>query len=60
MSVPVLELIFLVSVPVLGDGSSDNEVDDVCVPGGVTQDGEEMLVWKRISDVLPSRDVETL
>ena len=29
------ELIFLMSVPVLGDRSSDDEVDDVRVPGGV-------------------------
>ena len=38
------ELIFLMPVPVLRDRSSDDEVDDVHVPGGVTQDGEEMLV----------------
>ena len=55
----VEELIFLVSVPVLRDRSSDDEVDDVCVLGDVTRDGEEMLVWKCLSDVLSSRDVET-
>ena len=54
------ELIFLVPVPMLWDQSSDDEVDDVRVLGGVTRDGEEMLVWKCISDVLSSRDVETL
>ena len=53
------ELFFLVSVPVLRDRSSDDEVDDVRVPGGMTRDGEEMLVWKFISDVLSSRDMET-
>ena len=53
------ELIFLVSVPVLWDRSSDDEVDDVCLLGGVTRDDKEMLVWKCISDVLSSRDVET-
>ena len=53
------ELIFLVSVPVLRDRSSDDEVDDVRVLGGVSHDGEEMLIWKCISDVLSSRDVET-
>ena len=52
------ELIFLVSVPVLRDQSSDDELDDVPVPGGVTRDGEEMLVWKCIFDVVSSRDVE--
>ena len=53
------ELIFLMSVPVLRDRSSDDEVDDVRVPGGVTRDGKEMLISKCISDVLSSRDVET-
>ena len=53
------ELIFFMPVPVLRDQSSDEEVDDVRVPGGVTRDGEEMLVWKCITDVLSSRDVET-
>ena len=55
----VEELIFLVSVPVLRDRCSHDEVDDVRVPGGVTRDGEEVLVWKGLSDVLSSRDVET-
>ena len=53
------ELIFLVSVPVLRDRSSHDEADDVRVPGGVARDGEEMLVWKCLPDVLSSRDVET-
>ena len=53
------ELIFFVSIPVLRDRFSDDEVDDVCVPGGVTRDGEEMLVWKCVTDVFSSRDVET-
>ena len=53
------ELIFLVLVPVLRDRSSYDEVDDVRVPRGVTRDGKEMLVWKCLSDVLSSRDVET-
>ena len=53
------EYIFLILVPMLRDRSSEDEVDDVRVPGGVTRDGEEMLVWKCISDVLSSRDVET-
>ena len=46
-------------VPVLRDRSSDDEVDDVRVQGGVTRDGEEMFIWKCITDVLSSRDVET-
>ena len=53
------ELIFLMPVPVLRDLSSDDEVDDVRVPGGTTLDGEEMLVCKCITDVLSSWDVET-
>ena len=53
------ELIFLMPVPMLRDRSSDDEVDDMRVPGGVSWDGEEMLIWKCISDVLSSRDVET-
>ena len=48
----VEELIFLMPVSVLRDRSSDDKVDDVGVLGGVTRDGEEMLVWKCISDVL--------
>ena len=55
----VEELIFLVSILVLRDRSSDDETDDVHVPGGVTRDGEEMLVSKCVYDVLSSRDVET-
>ena len=53
------ELIFLMSVPVLRDQSSDDEVDDVRIPGGMSRDGDEMLVWKCIFNVLSSRDVET-
>ena len=55
----VEELIFFMPVPMLQDRSSDDEVDDVRVLGGVSRDSEEMLVWKCISDVLSSRDVET-
>ena len=53
------ELLFLIPISVLRDRSSDDEVDDVCVPGGVTRDGKEMLVWKCVTDVSSSRDVET-
>ena len=53
------ELIFLMPILVLRDRSSDDEVEDVCVPGGVTRDGKEMLVWKCVTDVFSSRDVET-
>ena len=38
------ELIFLVPVPMLRDQSSDDKVDDVRVPWGVSRDGKEMLV----------------
>ena len=40
----VEELIFFVPVPMLGDRSGDDKVDDVRVPGGVSRVGEEMLV----------------
>ena len=53
------ELIFFMPIPVLRDRCSDNEVDDVCVPRGVPLDGKEMLVWKCVTDVFSSRDVET-
>ena len=55
------ELTFLMSIPVLRDRSSDDEVNDlnVCVLGGVTRDGKEMLVWECVTDVSSSRDVET-
>ena len=53
------KLIFFMPVPVLRDRSSDDEVDHVRVPEGVTRDGEEILVWNCISDILFSRDVET-
>ena len=38
------ELIFLKPIPVLWDRSSDDEVNDMCIPGAVTRDGKEMLV----------------
>ena len=52
------EFIFLMPVPVLWDRSCDDEVDDVRVPGGVTRNGEKMLVWKCITNALSSADVE--
>ena len=58
----VLELIeehiFLMLIPMLRDRSSDDEVDNVCVLGGMTRDGKEMLVLKCVTDVSSSRDVE--
>ena len=53
------EFIFLMLIPVLRDQSSDDEVDDVCIPGGVTRDGKEMLVWKCVTNFSSSQDVET-
>ena len=53
------ELIFLLPVLMLQDRSSDDEVNNVRVPRGVTRDGEEMHLWKCIYDVLSSGDVET-
>ena len=38
------ELILLMMIQMLGDQSSHDEVDDVCIPGGVARDGKEMLV----------------
>ena len=40
----VEELIFFMPVPVVWDRSSDDKVDDVRVPEGVTRDGQEMVV----------------
>ena len=48
------ELIFFMPIPVLRDRSSDDEVDDVSVRGGVTRDGKEMLVWECVTDVSSS------
>ena len=53
------ELISLMTIPMLRDQSSHDEVDDVCIPGGMAQDGEEMLVEECVTDVSSSRDVET-
>ena len=53
------ELIFFMPIPVLWDRSSDDEVDDACVLGGMTRDGKEMLVGEGVTDVSSSRDVET-
>ena len=53
------ELIFLMPILVLWDQSSDDEVDDVCVPWSVARDGKEMLVGECVTDVSSSRDVET-
>ena len=52
------ELIFLMPIPVLRDRSSDDEVHDVCVLGGVTRDGKEMFVRECVTDLSSSRDVE--
>ena len=63
------ELIFFISIPVLRDRSSDDEVDDVCVPGGVTRDGKEIVdgnvsptssppeMWRRDSAVVKHTNV---
>ena len=40
----VEELILLMTISILWDQSSDDEVDDVCILGGVAQDGKEMLI----------------
>ena len=53
------ELIFFISILVLRDQSSDDEVDDVCVPGGMTRDDKEMFIGECVTDVSSSRDVET-
>ena len=47
------------TIRMLQDRSSHDEVDDVCIPGGVAQDGKEMLVGEYVTDVSSSRDVET-
>ena len=53
------EIIFLMLILVVGDRYNDDEVDDVCVPGGATRDGKEMLVGECVTNVPSSRDVET-
>ena len=53
------KLIFFMTIPVVGDQSNHNEVHDVCIPGGVTRDGKEMLVGEFVTDLSSSRDVET-
>ena len=52
------ELSFLMTIPVLRDQSSHDEVDDVCIPGGVARDGNEMLIEECVTDVSSSRDVD--
>ena len=52
------ELIFLMLILVLRDRSSDDEVDDVCVPRSMDRDGKEMLFRECVTDVSSSRDVE--
>ena len=41
------------------DRSSHDEVDDVCIPGGVARDGKEMLVGECVIDVSSTSNVET-
>ena len=53
------ELIFFMTIPMLWDRSSHGEVYDVCIPGSVALDGEEMLVGECVTDVSSSRNVET-
>ena len=53
------ELISLMTIPVLWDRSSHDEVDDVCIPGDMARDGKEMLVEECVIDVSSSRNVET-
>ena len=53
------ELIFFMPIPVLWDRSSYDEVDNVCILGGVTRDGKEMLVGECVTNVSSSQDVET-
>ena len=52
------ELIFLMKILVLRDRSSHDEVDDVCIPGGMARDGKEMLVGECITDVSSSWNLE--
>ena len=53
------ELIFLMTILVLQDRSSHDEVDNVCILGSVARDGKEMLVGECVTDVSSSRNVAT-
>ena len=53
------ELISLMTILMLQDRSCNDEVDDVCISGGVDQDGKEMVVGKCVTDVSSSQNVET-
>ena len=46
------------TISALRDRLNHDELDDVCVPRGVTRDGKEMLVGEYVTDVSSSRDVE--
>ena len=53
------ELISLMTIPVLRDQPSHDEVDDVCIPGDVARDGKEMLVGECVTDFSSSQNMET-
>ena len=55
---PKVVLIFFMTIPVLRDRSSHDEVHDVCIPGSVARDGKEMLVREYVTDVSFSRYVK--
>ena len=52
------ELIFLVSIPMLWDQSSHDEIDYVCILGGLARDGKEMLIGECVADVFCTWNVE--
>ena len=52
------ELIFFMTIPVVQDRSSHDEVYDVCIPRGVTRDCKEMLVGECVTNLSSSRDVD--
>ena len=53
------ERISLMMIPILRDRSSEDEVDDVCIQGGMARDGKEMLVRECVTDFSSYWNVET-
>ena len=52
------QLIFFMSIPMLRDGSSHEEVDDLHKPGSVTRYDKNMLLKKCVTNVSCTCDVD--
>ena len=42
------------TIPVLRDQSSHDEIDDVCIPRGMARHGKEMFIGECVTDVSSS------